>query len=300
MRVLMTGSSGLIGTALRRSFAADGIEVVRLVRRPPQAEDERFWDPAQDVLDPGHVDGFDAVINLAGAGIGDKRWSEDRKRKIIGSRLDATSVLVSRLADTERKPDVLVSGSAIGFYGDRDELVTETAGPADPPDFLSRLCTDWEAATAPAAAAGIRTACIRTGLVLAEDGGAVAKLLLPFKLGVGGRLGSGGTYWSWISLPDHVRAVRHVIAHSVAGPVNLTAPHPVTSAEVTKALGRALHRPTLLPVPRFALELLLGKELAAALLFTSNRVLPAKLEESGFRFEHDDIDTALQAVLQQS
>jgi hypothetical protein len=190
-----------------------------------------------------------------------------------------------------------VSASAIGFYGDRESAVTEADGPADPPDFLSGLCVDWESATAPAAAAGIRIACIRTGLVLAADEGVLGKLLLPFKLGVGGRLGFGTTWWSWISVRDHIRAIRHVVEQPVSGPVNLTAPAPVTSAQFVKTLGKVLHRPTIVPVPEVALRLLLGAELAEALLFTSAEVLPAKLEETGFRFEHPDIETAMRAVL---
>jgi len=297
MRVLMTGSSGLIGGALRRSFTDDGIEVVRLVRRPPRRDDERFWDPDRGELDQSAVEGFDVVVNLAGAGIGDKRWTEDRKRLIYDSRINSTDLLVRRLGAAEDRPDVLVSSSAIGFYGDRESAVTEVDGPADPPDFLSGVCVDWESATAPATAAGIRTTCIRTGLVLAADEGALGKLLLPFKLGVGGKLGSGSTWWSWISIHDHIRAIRHIVEQPVSGPVNLTAPDPVTNAQFTKALGKVLHRPTILPVPRVALRLLLGAELAEALLFTSAKVLPAKLEETGFRFEHSDIETALRGVL---
>jgi hypothetical protein len=192
---------------------------------------------------------------------------------------------------------VLISGSAIGFYGDRTLPVTEETGPAAPPDFLSDVTIAWEAATAAAEAAGIRTVHIRTGIVLARTGGALSKLLLPFRLGLGGRLGSGKTWWSWISIIDEVRAIKHLIETPVAGAVNLSAPNPVTNAEITEALGRVLRRPTILPVPRFVLELLLGKELATSLLFTSIRVLPAKLQDSGFRFEYPDIEAALRRVL---
>ena len=297
MRVLITGSSGLIGRALIASLAADDAEVFRLVRREPRAANEIRWDPAAGVLDPESLERFDAVVHLAGAGIGDRRWSDERKQVILDSRVDGTKLLSRALASLQNKPDVFVSGSAIGFYGDRDVPVTEADGPADPPDFLSEVCIAWEAAATDAVAAGIRTVFIRTGIVLSAKGGALGKLLLPFRLGVGGRLGSGDTWWSWISIDDQVRAIRHLIDTPVAGPVNLTAPAPVTNRTLTKALGRAMRRPTILPVPRFALELLLGKELAAALLFTSVRVLPAKLEESGFEFEHSDIDSALRSVL---
>jgi hypothetical protein len=297
MRVLMSGSSGLIGDALCRSLAADGAEIVRLVRRQPSAADERYWDPTAGELEPAVVEGFDVVVNLAGAGIGDKRWSDSRKQLIYDSRIDSTALLVQRLVAAKEQPEVLVSASAIGFYGDRDVPVTETDGPAPPSDFLSSVCVDWEAATVPAAAAGIRTATVRTGLVLAGGGGALARMLLPFKLGFGGKLGSGGTWWSWISIDDHIRAIRHIIDKPVSGPVNLTSPNPVTNARFTKALGKVLHRPTLVPVPKFALDLLLGSELARALLFTSARVLPATLEASGFDFHHPEVETALRAVL---
>ena len=297
MRVLLSGASGLIGSALRESLAADGATVLRLVRRPPRRSDEIFWDPAEGQLDPAAVEGFDAVVNLAGAGIGDKRWSPGRRQEILESRVKSTELLAERLATADQKPEVLVSGSAIGFYGDRIDPITEADGPADPPDFLSRVAAEWEAATGAASAADIRTAHIRTGLVLAGSGGALRKLLLPFRMGVGGRLGSGETWWSWISLDDEVGAIKHIIQSTLSGPVNLTSPTPVTNAEFTKALGRVLRRPAVLPVPRFALEMLLGKELAASLLFTSARILPAKLEGSGFEFQHREIETALRAAL---
>lgn len=297
MRVLVTGASGLIGRALTRSLERDGNEVWRLTRRPPRDANEILWDPVNGELDVAALEGFDAVVHLAGAGIGDKRWSEKRKHEILESRIESTTLLCERLAQVHDKPGVLISASAIGFYGGREAPVAEEDGPADPPDFLSDVCVAWESATGAAEAAGIRTVHIRTGIVLAKKGGALGRLLLPFRFGLGGKLGSGRTWWSWISLHDHIRAIRHLIDHPVSGPVNLTAPEPITNAELTEALGRALGRPTLIPMPRFALELLLGKELAAALLFTSARVLPAKLEETGFTFDHPEIDSALAAVL---
>ncbi|MEA2001024.1 MAG: TIGR01777 family oxidoreductase [Actinomycetota bacterium] len=297
MKVLISGSSGLIGGALCGSLEADGVRVVRLVRGSSAGEDEVHWDPAAGHLDPAAVEGFDAVVHLAGAGIGDRRWSDARRQLILDSRVASTTLLSGRLAAAARKPAVLISGSAIGFYGDRTLPVTEETGPANPPDFLSDVTIAWEAATAAAEAAGIRTVHIRTGVVLAKTGGALAKLLLPFRLGVGGRLGSGQTWWSWISIVDEVRAIKHLIETPVIGAVNLTAPNPVTNAGVTEALGRVLRRPTILPVPRFVLELLLGKELAASLLFTSIRALPAKLQDSGFQFEYPDIEQALRRVL---
>ncbi len=296
MRVLISGASGPIGTALAGSLRDDGAEVVRLVRRQPAAADEVFWNPAAGELDPGAVEGFDAVINLSGAGIGDKRWSEQRRRLILDSRVSSTELLASRLAAAEAKPAVFISGSAIGYYGDRAEPVTEADKPASD-DFVADITIAWEAATAAAEAAGIRTVHIRTGIVLSAAGGALRKLLLPFRLGVGGKLGKGDTWWSWISIGDEVRAIKHLISSPLEGPVNLTAPHPVTNAVFTKALGKALRRPTILPVPRFVLELLLGKDLAAALLFTSARVMPQQLLDSGFEFEDPEISGALSRVL---
>ncbi len=297
MRVLITGSSGLIGRALTQSLESDGIEVFSLVRRAPRQDSELHWDPAAGELNPGDLEGFDAIVHLAGAGIGDRRWSEERKQTILNSRVDGTRLLADALASVENRPEVLVSGSAIGFYGDRDEPVTEADGPADPLDFLSEICVAWEEAAAPAEAAGIRTVFIRTGIVLSAEGGALRKLLIPFRAGFGGKLGSGDTWWSWISIDDQVGAIRHLIDNPVSGPVNLTAPAPVQNTELTKALGRVLRRPTFFPVPRFVLDVVLGKELAAALLFTSARVLPAKLEDSGFEFQHSDIESALRSVL---
>lgn len=299
MRVLITGSSGLIGAALRKSLQADGVDLVSLVRSEPTGAHERFWDPAAGRLDQDAVEGFDAVVHLAGAGIGDRRWTEARKREILDSRVDGTTLLATRIASADHKPSVLISASAIGFYGDRAHPVDEDDGPSPSADFLSGVCVAWEAATKAAEAVGIRTVHLRTGIVLAKEGGALGKMLLPFRLGIGGKLGSGQTWWSWVSLTDHVRAIRHLMDKPVAGPVNSTGPKPVRNSDVTKALGRALHRPTIVPIPRFALNLLLGKELANALLFTSARIIPTKLEESGFDFEHADIETALRAELAQ-
>jgi uncharacterized protein (TIGR01777 family) len=297
MKVLVSGSTGLIGTALCESLREDGAEVHRLVRRSPGKPDEIFWDPAGGELDPDAVEGFDAVVHLAGAGIGDRRWTEARRKQIVDSRVLSTRLLAERLAGASGKPDVFISGSAIGFYGSRSKPVDEESGPAVPPDFLSEVTVAWEAATHTAEEAGIRTVHIRTGLVLAKQGGALGRLLSPFRLGVGGKLGGGHTWWSWISLQDEIRAIKHVMTAPLHGAVNLTAPNAVTNAHFTKALGRVLHRPAILPIPRFALELLLGKDLATALLFTTSRVEPTKLLESGFAFEHPDVESALRHAL---
>jgi uncharacterized protein (TIGR01777 family) len=297
VRVAVTGSSGLIGTALCRRLVLDGHEVVRVVRRGvAPGEVAVRWDPVAGTIDTGALAGIDAAVHLAGAGIGDQRWSDDRKRELVESRTRSTDLLASTLASLDARPTVLVSGSAVGFYGDRgDEVLTETSAPGD--DFLAGLCVAWEAATTPAADAGIRVATIRTGLVLTTDGGALPKLLPLFKLGLGGRFGSGRQWWSWITLRDEVDAIVWLLTHDVAGPVNLTAPNPATNAELTRALGRALHRPVVLPVPSFGPGLLVGSELAKALLFTSARVEPAALTASGYPFSDPALDPALVSVL---
>ncbi len=295
--IAITGSTGLIGTALRRSLEADGHQVRPVVRRPVR-EGERAvtWDPDAGTIDAAALEEVDAVVHLAGAGIGDERWTDARKRLILESRTRGTALLAATLVALDAKPTVLVSGSAIGFYGDRgDETLTEESGPGD--DFLASICVPWEAEAQAVVDAGIRLATIRTGIVLTTEGGALPKMLPLFKLGLGGPYGSGRQWWSWITLADEVAAIRHVIDHDVRGPVNLTAPHPVPERDLAKALGRALHRPSVLPVPKFGPKLVVGAELAEALLFTSAKVLPTVLESSGFTFTHPDLDTALPAVL---
>ena len=239
MRVAVTGSSGLIGTPLVARLQAEGHDVVRVVRRPVSAGESALrWDPAAGTIDAAALAGVDAVVNLAGPGIGDKRWTEERKRELVESRTHGTALLASTLAALDPRPSVLVSGSAIGYYGERgDEVLTESSGPGD--DLLARLCVDWEAATAPAADAGIRVATIRTGIVLTTAGGALPKLLPLFKLGLGGKMGSGRQWWSWITLRDEIDAIVWLLTHDLAGPVNLTAPAPTTNAELTKAARRA-------------------------------------------------------------
>ncbi|TQS30850.1 TIGR01777 family oxidoreductase [Microbispora sp. KK1-11] len=296
MTTVVTGSSGLLGTALVRALRADGHEVRRLVRRAPAGPDERFWDPAGGVLDPGALEGADAVVHLAGAGIGDRRWSEAYKRELVESRVSGTRALAEALARADGGPRVLLSASAIGFYGDTgDRAVDESAPPGT--GFLADLVRGWEAATAPAEEAGVRVTPLRTGLVLSGRGGALARMLPIFKMGAGAVLGSGRQYVSWISLPDWVDAVRFLLAHELAGPVNLTAPEPVTNAEYTAALAKALRRPTMpLPAPRLALRLALG-EFAEEALLAGQRVLPRRLLDAGHRFAHPTVGEALAAVL---
>jgi uncharacterized protein (TIGR01777 family) len=295
MHILVTGSSGLIGTALVRRLGSQGHRVTRLVRRAPRPGEAR-WDPEAGTIDAAVVDGVDAIVNLAGAGIGDHRWTDEYKRTLVDSRVRGTTLLARTIAEASKRPSVLLSGSAVGIYGARgDEEIDETSALGD--DFLADLCRQWEAATDPAAQAGVRVAHLRTGLVLSGQGGALKKQLKLFKLGLGGRIGSGKQWQSWISLEDHVSAMVHLLSHSVSGPVNVTAPHPVRQAQFADALGHELHRPTILPIPGFGPKLLLGRELVEHLLLTGQRVLPRALAKSGFQFAHPTLEVALAAVL---
>lgn len=297
MRVALTGSSGMIGTALRGSLAADGHEVLRVVRREPQRPDEVSWDPAGGHLDPRPLDGLDAVVNLAGANIGGHRWTRKYKRTLIASRANATRTMAEALAALDNPPRVLVSASAIGVYGTGHG--SEPLDEDDPPGgtgFLVGLCTAWEAAAAPAAAADIAVCHPRMGMVMTRSGGAMARMLPFFRLGFGGPLGGGEQFWSHVSLVDTVRALRFLLeTPGCAGPYNVTAPEPVTNAEFSRVLARALHRPMLLPVPAFAVRVRLG-ELADDVL-ASLRVTPRRLLEAGFRFEHPDARSVVAAAL---
>ena len=296
MRIAVTGSHGLIGTALLARLATDGHETVRLVRTTAGVG-EIGWDPASRRLDAQALAGVDAVVNLAGAGIGDHRWTDDYRREVLDSRVRATSTIAEAIAAVDDGPKVLLSGSAIGFYGDRgDESLDETSGAGT--DFLSDVVTAWEAATAAAEAAGCRVVHLRSGVVLAGHGGALAKMLPLFKVGLGGRFGSGRQWLSWISIDDEAAAIVHLLSSDVSGPVNLTAPAPVTNAELADAVGTVLHRPTVLPVPAFGPRLVLGRDRADALLFESQRVLPRVLLDDGFTHRHPTLEPALHAVLE--
>ncbi len=294
--VCLTGSHGLIGGALIPRLRADGHRVLRLVRGAPEGTDDVRWDPEAGTIDAAGLVGVDAFVHLAGAGIGDKKWTPERKQLVLESRTRGTGLLATTLAALDRKPSVLVSASAIGYYGNRgDEILTEDAAPGN--DFGAQVCVAWEDATAPAADAGIRVARMRTGLVLAKQGGVLQRMLLPFKLGIGGRLGSGKQYMSWIALDDDISAILHLInTASLSGPVNLTAPNPVPNYEFTASLGRAVHRPTILPTPMFGLKVVYGGELVDTLL-GSQRVSSAKLQQSGFEFAHPALDGALDTTL---
>ena len=295
MKILVTGASGLVGSALVPLLAGGGHEVARLGRSAPAPGDIR-WDPAAGVLEAGALEGLDGVVHLAGENIAAGRWTEARKRRIKASRVNGTRLLARALAGLERPPRVLVSASAIGFYGDRgDEDLTE--GSAAGSGFLAEVCREWEAATEAAAAKGIRVVHARLGVVLGKDGGALARMRTPFKLGVGGIIGSGAQYMSWITLDDTAAAIAHLLStDAAAGPVNVVAPSPVTNREFTRTLGRVLRRPTLFPMPGFAARLAFG-EMADALLLASARVRPARLMDSGYAFRHDSLEEGLRQVL---
>ena len=291
MKVAVAGASGLIGRALLPALEARGHEVLRLVRREATSADEVSWHPGAGSIDADALAGVDAVINLAGAGVGDHRWTDDYKAEILGSRVDGTSLLARTMAALSPRPSVLVNASAIGWYGDTGDRAVDETAPAGA-GFLADVVREWEAATKPAEDAGIRVVRLRTGLVVARDGGAWARLFPIFKLGLGGRMGSGRQYWSWISLRDEVRAITFCLEDaSVHGPVNLTGPTPVTNAEVVAAMGEVLSRPTVLPVPAFALQLALG-EFSTEIL-SSSRVLPRALERAGFTWQDESIADAI-------
>ena len=294
--IAITGASGLIGTALAQRLSSQGHRVVRFTRASSTGADSIAWDPKTGSIEADKLRGIDAVVHLAGAGIGDKRWTTDYKREILESRTKSTALLASTLADLSDGPKVLLSGSAIGIYGE-SETTTFTEESSAGSGFLADVCVQWEAASAPAEQAGVRVAHLRTGIVLSPKGGALKKLLPLFKLGAGGRMGSGRQWQSWISIDDEIAAIEHLLTSSVTGAVNLTAPKPVTQAEFTKTLARVLKRPSFVPVPSFGPKLLLGSELADALLFTGQKVLPTVLERDGFRFAHADLETALRHLL---
>lgn len=295
MDVAVTGSSGFLGTALVEALRSGGQRVRRIVRHRPSGDDEVGWDPGAGTIDASALAGVDAVVHLAGESIGARRWSDEQKRRIKDSRTRGTALVAETVAGLDPRPQVLLSASGMNYYGDRgNEEVTEADPPGD--DFLAEVCVAWEAAARPAADAGVRTAFLRTGLVLG-GGGALARMLPLFRVGLGGRLGSGRQWWSWISLDDHVGAMLHLLHAGVAGPVNMNAPEPVTNAELTRTLGRVLRRPTLVPVPRIGPRLLLGPELADALLFTSLRLRPEVLTTSGYDFRHPTIEPALRAAM---
>lgn len=295
MKVAVTGASGLIGSALVPVLREAGHDVVRLVRRATRSAEEIRWDPAQRRLDPTALSDVDGVIHLAGAGVADRRWSDKRKAAILDSRVDGTTTIAIAIADADPRPRVLVSGSAVGWYGDGgDRVLTEDAPSGQ--GFLAEVVQRWEAATAPARDAGTRVVHARTGLVLSAKGGLLGRLLPLFKLGLGGRVGSGKQYWPWISLADEVRAMVFLLDNDISGPVNLTGPEPVTNAAFTKAAGAVLHRPTVAAVPAIAIKALLGAQMAEEIALFGQRAVPQVLTGAGFAFSHPTIESALRYV----
>jgi uncharacterized protein (TIGR01777 family) len=299
MKILVSGSHGLVGRALVKSLIDDGHEVVRLVRHDRTlGAFEIEWHPNQGRVDAQQIEGFDAVFHLAGESIASGRWTDEKKRAIRDSRVKGTALLSETLAQLSQPPSVFVCASAIGYYGNRgDEVLTETSGPGN--DFLASVCVEWEAATRPAAEKGIRTVNTRFGIILDGNGGALAKMLTPFRMGIGGRVGDGKQWMSWITLEDVVAGLKFMLLDTAArGPVNFVAPKPVTNAEFTRTLGRVLARPTFFPVPAFGVRLAFG-EMADALLLSSQRVEPVVLEEKGFPFYWPTLEPALWNLLRE-
>ncbi len=295
MNILVTGASGLVGSHLQPALAAEGHTVTALVRRAAAAGQIR-WDPAAGQLDADQLQGFDGVVHLAGESIAEGRWTAAKKERIRSSRVDPTTLLCQTLARLPQPPKVLISASAIGFYGDRGDQPLDEESPAGA-GYLPEVCQAWEGATQAAAEAGIRVVRLRIGVVLSREGGALQKMLLPFRMGAGGRIGSGRQYWSWIAIDDLVGVIGHALqTTSLEGAVNAVAPQPVTNLEFTKTLGRVLGRPTIFPMPAFAARLALG-EMANDLLLASARVVPDKLHGSGYTFRYPDLEGALRHVL---
>jgi uncharacterized protein (TIGR01777 family) len=299
LKVAVTGSSGLIGGALVPALHADGHEVIRLVRRTPRTADEHRWDPQHRRIDESLLADVDAVVNLAGTPIRPRPWTTRYRESLVSSRLDSTATVSQALAEAALadpgRPRVLLSGSAVGYYGDTGATVVDESEPAGK-DFLAQLCARWEAATRPAADAGVRVAMLRTGLVLGRDALLIKVLGTVFRLGLGGRMGSGRQYWPWISLRDEVDAIRFLLTADVSGPVNLTAPDPVTNAEFARALGAAVGRPAVLPVPGFAISLGLG-EFGRSSVLAGQRAVPAALQAAGHRFADTALEPALRRAL---
>jgi uncharacterized protein len=296
MKVVVTGSSGLVGQALVSFLQAQGCEVARLVRTAPKAErKEIFWNPDTGQIDSQSLEGFDAVVHLAGENLATGRWTKAKKQRIRNSRVLGTKLLSETLATLDRPPAVMVSASAVGYYGSRGtERLTEQSAAGT--GFLAGVCQEWEQATRPAEEIGVRVIHSRFGVILSAQGGALAKMLTPFKLGLGGVLGSGDQYWSWIALEDTVRGIWHGLTSELSGPVNFVSPHPVTNREFTRSLGKSLRRPTIMTVPRFALRLAFG-EMAEEALLASTRVEPTKLLSTSFDFVGSELDGVLDRIV---
>jgi uncharacterized protein (TIGR01777 family) len=298
MRVAITGSTGLVGSVAVSVLSAAGHEVIRVVRRVPAPGEKAVrWDPVKGEIDAAGLEGLDAVVHLAGENVGSGRWTAARKAAIRDSRVNGTRLLCDTLAGLVRPPKTLVCASAVGYYGDRGEvLLTEESPPGA--GFLAGVCREWEAASAPAGAKGIRVVTLRIGVVLSPNGGALSRMLPPFRAGLGGVIGGGRQYVGWIALDDLPGIILHALqCGDLSGPVNAVAPRPVTSREFTEALGKVLSRPTPLPVPAFALRIAVGGEMADALLLASTRVIPRRLEETGYHFRYPELGGALRHLL---
>ena len=297
MKILIGGSHGLVGTALIKSLEQDGHEIFRLVRHAPTSKTEVEWSPDRYSIALARIEGFDAVVNLAGESIAEGRWTADKKRRIRESRVKGTKLLGDALANLAVPPKTFICASAIGYYGNRgDEVLTETSSAGD--DFLAGVCAEWEQATALATEKGIRVVNARFGVILDKEGGALKKMLPPFRMGLGGRIGSGKQWMSWIALDDVVGGIEFALANnSLSGPVNFVAPVPVTNAEFTKTLGHVLSRPTLFPIPAFGVRLMFG-EMGEALLLGGQRVAPKRLMSEGYQFKYSKLEAALPAILE--
>lgn len=298
MKILISGSSGFVGSALQSYLTSRGDSIVRLVRNEKEmGPDTLLWHPEKDQIDLKNLEGFDAVINLAGDNIANGRWNDERKKNILSSRVNTTYTLAKSFRKLAQRPKVFINASAIGYYGNRgDILCTEETSQGT--GFLPKVCREWEEATQPAKSAKVRTAILRFGVVLSPKGGALAKMLTPFKLGLGGILGSGNQYMSWVSIDELLDIILFTIKdETLDGPINVVAPHPITNRYFTTALGKILHRPTILSVPAFALRLIMGQEMADELLLSSTRVIPHKLLNAGYHFKHPNLEEALHHLL---
>ena len=296
MKILISGATGLIGRALAARLTAAGHEVFRLSRHSPSEANDIQWNPIEGEIPKARLEGLDAVVHLAGENIAKSRWTDAVKRQMRSSRIDGTKLLSESLAELQAPPKTLICASAIGYYGNRGaELLTEDSPPGT--GYLAEVCRDWEAAAQPARNQGIRVVNLRIGVVLSPEGGALASMLTPFKMGVGGIVGDGKQYWSWVAIDDVVGAIHHCLTHEkLSGPVNAVAPNAATNADFTKTLGGVLHRPTIFPMPAFAARLALG-EMADELLLSSTRVVPKRLQETGYQFRCPTLESALRHVL---
>lgn len=296
-RIAITGASGLVGSAVAESFAAEGWEVVPMVRKATEKSNGVYWNPVTGEIEADKLEGVDAVIHLAGDNVGEGRWSEEKKRRMWSSRIDGTRLLAGALAGLKDPPKVWVSASAIGYYGDRGEERLEEGSSAGE-GFFAELCKAWEAETAPAREKGIRVVNLRIGVVMDRAGGALPKMVPPFKMGLGGVIASGRQYMSWVSLDDVVGAIRFAVSHeALSGPANATAPSPVTNREFTKTLGRVLGRPTIFPMPGPLAKLAFGAEKANEMLLVSSRIYPAALQAAGYEFKYPELEPCLRAAL---